>query len=41
MTDKQDKKKELSKELVRKDDDFFNVVKVVEKTDPPNASPKT
>lgn len=36
-----DNKKEPSKELVKKDDDFFNVVEVIAKTDPKNASPKT
>lgn len=34
-------KTETSKEVVKQNDDFFNMVKIVAKTDPKNALPKT
>jgi hypothetical protein len=35
---KDDEKKETSKEVAKKGEDFFNVVKAVEKAAPPKAS---
>ena len=37
MADNKNEKDQPSKEVVKKDDDFWNVMKAVEKTKPPTA----